>query len=712
MAGKIHPDDSFKEGRAMDLTIEAMEKYWRYGGEPCEYVPSLILHPGYRELEWKRLRYYLHWRSDVFDGLYGDTDSGYIWLHSMELLLVNDDPEEADRCFRGMIEAYKGQNNAVDYILTATSAFHQASNHMMISDYPALNRSLRTLRICMILSSEKFVPLSAEDIRFITGRKGTKIDKYADEMAIIVSSALHEIGRWQKPNGILSLCARPLDTYEKYPFAYDIWYIPKELRFRCRDIKNSEIFVDLTKKLHKACVLYLAGNDDIDSLAGKYAATLRKCIEAHKNGTLGEITAPYRKTGSPWDETMHSHNGRFEAHRKDGVWPSYRFQSRMREYSMVMVPSTGRIDSNPPPEPCYSSMTLGMFGEYQSWKDSVLRGEKTIGRCRGFSWLLSQEILCDPSLDPESAIHALTLCKNNSDSPIDKRIDNAIIELCLIDDLNPPELDRYSDLVRVEALTTRALLSEPPRDLSSEQIRRCWDGESDDPALTDAVNASLKLLHSKGSRLSTIADMRTITQTISTFEGFAGMPISVDVKIFGPGNKDFVRIISSICKIASAAISGEKCPRCPSGFGSNNRDIVCEATLIALKERESKKRRESMANMRLDMSAIEEAENDLRDIAKMLGAEVEDEPLDIGKTIVNIEIKTIVEKTGDPWKDFAAMLTEEQKQYAKECLEGTKVNRTLERAVNSAAADTIGDIVLDNGTAIEDYAQKLKETVC
>ncbi len=711
MAGKVHPEESFKDGRALDLSADAMRRYWRYGGEPCEYVPSLMLHPGYRELEWKRLRYYLHWRSGVYDGVYGDTDAGYVWLHSMELLMVNDDPEEADRCFKGMIDAYGGQNKTVDDVLMGACVFHQAMNRLEISDFPVLDRSMRALRICQILSSDRFVPLSAEDLRFITGRRGATIDRYAEDAAAIVSAALHVIGKWQKPAGILSLCPRPLDASERFPFASEFWFSFKELRFRCRDVRSSETFTVLVKNLHKACVMFLAGKDSIDSLAGEYADTLRACINAHADGTLDRLAAPYRKTGSPWGETLYSRSGNIEAHRKDGTWPSYRFQSRMREYGMMLVPSAGRIDAFPPPEPCYSQMTLGMFAEYQSWKDTVLRGDEASKKAHGYSWLLAQEILCDPALDAESAVRALCLCKKNSDPPMDRRIGNAIMDWCLLKGLEPPEPDRSSDLIRVEALTTRALISEPPGDLSSEQIRRCWNGEPVDSALKDAVNASLKALHSKGSRLSSIADMRTITQTLSVFEGFAGMPISMDMKLFGPGNRDYIRIISSICKIAAATISGDVCPRCPAGFGTKNRDTVRDATVAALKEREDRKRKRSMADMRLDMSAIEEAESDLRDIAKMLGAEVEEESLEKSKTIVAEEKKTIAEKTGDPWKDFAAMLTEEQKQYVQACLKGTKADRTLERAVNSAASDTVGDIVLEDGTVIEDYAQKLAETI-
>ena len=56
----VHPSDSFKDTHEATDLLQSIGRYWRYGGTECEYVPSLLLHPTYRELEWKRLRYYLY----------------------------------------------------------------------------------------------------------------------------------------------------------------------------------------------------------------------------------------------------------------------------------------------------------------------------------------------------------------------------------------------------------------------------------------------------------------------------------------------------------------------------------------------------------------------------------------------------------------------------------------------------------------------------
>ena len=44
-------------------------------------------------------------------------------------------------------------------------------------------------------------------------------------------------------------------------------------------------------------------------------------------------------------------------------------------------------------------------------------------------------------------------------------------------------------------------------------------------------------------------------------------------------------------------------------------------------------------------------------------------------------------------------------------MEGRRPDLRMERAVNEAAMDTVGDVVVEDGRAVEDYADRLEALV-
>ncbi len=63
------------------------------------------------------------------------------------------------------------------------------------------------------------------------------------------------------------------------------------------------------------------------------------------------------------------------------------------------------------------------------------------------------------------------------------------------------------------------------------------------------------------------------------------------------------------------------------------------------------------------------------------------------------------------WEHLAEALEAAEIEYIQRCLEGSKPDFRLEKAVNSVALDVVGDVILDGGEVIEDYIEEVRRAV-
>lgn len=88
-------------------TVRDTERYVDMEPEgPCPYVPSGRRFPDYRNLSPEGLRFYLYWRSRAREGVYGETDEGYVWLYVCELINHGYDDGYVMRELAGLAHAY------------------------------------------------------------------------------------------------------------------------------------------------------------------------------------------------------------------------------------------------------------------------------------------------------------------------------------------------------------------------------------------------------------------------------------------------------------------------------------------------------------------------------------------------------------------------------------------------------------------------------
>ena len=176
IAGRIRPVSAHPGERPPLPDIDEIKRNWRYAGGECAYAGSGGMYPSYSLLDDRQTEYYFYWRSKVFEGIFPDTDHGYIWLHVQELLRV-DDPSENMECLEGMRRAYRGQDENVDKLLDEACGFYSVITGFPPGDAPYFDGRMRAVRICKILS-ENGMCLSKNDMKYLTGKRSKAMEKH------------------------------------------------------------------------------------------------------------------------------------------------------------------------------------------------------------------------------------------------------------------------------------------------------------------------------------------------------------------------------------------------------------------------------------------------------------------------------------------------------------------------------------------------------
>lgn len=120
------------------------------------------------------------------------------------------------------------------------------------------------------------------------------------------------------------------------------------------------------------------------------------------------------------------------------------------------------------------------------------------------------------------------------------------------------------------------------------------------------------------------------------------------------------------------------------------------------------------AGFSLDPELIEESQKDLDAVTRMM--RVDDEPIE--DTVPDVVEHTTEPATG--WEGLSASLTDIMRGYIVSIMDGSSdsflkrngLRRTaIEKEVNTLAMDMVGDIILEDGTLIEDYLDEIEEMI-
>ena len=91
------------------------------GRRDIPYVPSDHWCASYDEMTHEQLEYYLSWRADALNGVYRDTDRGYLWLFLCEAVDSESDPNRRLSVLNGVLRAYGGSSDSIKGLITRTA---------------------------------------------------------------------------------------------------------------------------------------------------------------------------------------------------------------------------------------------------------------------------------------------------------------------------------------------------------------------------------------------------------------------------------------------------------------------------------------------------------------------------------------------------------------------------------------------------------------
>ncbi len=346
----------------------------------------------------------------------------------------------------------------------------------------------------------------------------------------------------------------------------------------------------------------------------------------------------------------------------------------------------------------------------------------------GYLWLLLSELV-SRSPSPEVLDVLVDLFEAYPQESARKLTVSAVSGYALLYGL-PPRPGADIPSYALECWTLDRLLGGQEGSISARALREICDGKKWDrygPVGQDCADICIMVLQAINREcghdwVSECCLLEYITSTETLFKGLAFIPGSgcehnavCAYKNFGYSTEfcqNIARIVKSVMACLNAYGEG-KAPRIRycDAFELDVSDLVKGATAAYL---QSKEREAALKDFALDADAVDEAHRDLEKVTVMMATE---EPEGGGDAPAAAE-EAPSPASGDPWSAFASSLTDAESGLLRSLLDGKDADAELKAmgcplpkaqdSINAKAMDSIGDIVIEDGSVVEDYAEDLR----
>ena len=143
----LHADEDVPSQRVSPHLKNDIDRNWNVEvTERLEYVPSGFSNPDYRSFNDQQRRYYTYWRGQTRKGVYGETDTGYVWLYLCELVNITADHQQ---CLDQLIGLYRAYGQADKDKLISKTCYEYAVLHKLVLPDPSIYESNLTACMCM-----------------------------------------------------------------------------------------------------------------------------------------------------------------------------------------------------------------------------------------------------------------------------------------------------------------------------------------------------------------------------------------------------------------------------------------------------------------------------------------------------------------------------------------------------------------------------------
>lgn len=742
---------SFREDIARGFK-EDVERYSKIRGRLAEFVPSDMQNPDYKALLGPRLDYYLWWRDCADGGTLLAADSGYAWLRCTELINSPGDRTEVLKaivrftkaCSRSMRLAPMVCGLAEEYALAfglpldeipreAPFAESSVLDTWDLTRYPMRRPRAGALLDPSLIKWTKYVQIpdeTMEDIVFMSLR------------------GMDELCRSTKGCGVVRASEPAIGTATIRPFQKFSCFSPVDA-VRMPVASTSEGgFRDLLDAIVRHAVRLLApGVKGLPSVPRTFPNEYRKIVASAVDAAKGAVA---------WDE------GRFRAPLLygEGFWKDDDIEVAAEDGTSppvirpVVFPEIGPLeigtrllDSNWDAESdseerfissgrlrtSYNEMSFLQKAFYVSWRTKARRGRYG-DTDAGYLWLYCTELInhdYDPRAVQDELERAMEAYYDSFPAPIS--LCRAVADHAMLHGFDVPatplnECDEAVICSKLESDPVGSITPGAALYLCPDLPERYIEGSH--TVYTDALTAATRavddvLRKDEGVRLMDLVDKADPFLFRKTL--YSGLwhpsPPSFDSYVsFFRESRRASEMLDCTVRTAVCMINrrlGRQGPKIPQRFERRFVDAISKAVSGVFDDMDRRRRREDMlrevSKLSLDRDAVRTAEDDLDAVTGMMAS---DDPGDVEENAAPAPAPR--SEDGDPWVLFSASLTDIERGYLSSVLRGGSeaflrerrlLRTSVEAAVNEKSMDSVGDVVVEEGTVYDDYIEDLKKVL-
>ena len=375
-------------------------------------------------------------------------------------------------------------------------------------------------------------------------------------------------------------------------------------------------------------------------------------------------------------------------------------------------------------QPDYVSMTTEESAYYFYWRSMVRRG-KYLRSSEGYLFLFTAEII-NMDADAERNLRMLvnvTRVYANMDPFLLDGMADACITYAKINGLPVPRMERAGDFSVASYLLTESLRADPISPISSRVAGRLLYATDQqymdrDHPYGDLFTESLRRIEEHERRhggkrvVDSLGPLRRIQYDVYKQFPYLGTRSRVAVECLdlshGSQARDFLRVTLKTLIRAVRVRDGLTAPL-PVNYPATWRLIIGD-TVRDWAYGRWRTEELTEGSLQLDMSSIKAARHDLNAVSDMMAIEEEAADTEDKEDVPASE-------DDDPWKTLSSVLDDGQKEYLSAAMEGRAAAylraagrrmSAVEEAINSAAMDAVGDIVVEDGRIIEEYDQEIR----
>ncbi len=722
---------------------DAIELYKGEVRDCSEYKPSEYLHPDYSVLEGPRLDYYFWWRSEVDRGVLPQVDSGYAWLRAVELINSADDPEEvlkalrrySETCAKSMRFAPNVCNLPLEYALV---------HGLSLSSVPR-ERPFSKSRVLITWDLTRY-PIRMPDTQLLLDcvfykwydvLKGTD-DRTMADIIMMSLAGIDEFTRSSTGKGVVRSTGCEWEVEDIFPYqGYSDFSGSKHIRMPVVPL-NEGPFHELLEAIVRQAVVFMR----TDGVRGP--SVPKTFPKAYRRIVAAAVDAAVRD--DPWDAKTF----RNTAISDSDIWkdddlevstddadarPSLRplpgaelgnppitsreIDSNWDEESDEIVPyvPSGRMRTS------YRMMDEQQRAFYISWRTQARKGRYT-DTDRGYLWLYCTELI-NHDYVPDNIQNELELAAEAfyDAFPAPRFLFSAATDHALLHGLDAPPVPEQSF---TPAVVYEKIRRDPIGRVSPGMARYCSDYASANKytdgyerlyteVFTEAYRAADAYCAERyGKRMFAMASEGRYKTHVRLYDDlWYPKRMSIDLTYANIwGSNRLLDIFDAILKVCLHSVGkriGRTSPRVPYDIDPELIRAIEGAVDRAFgrieKEDAVAKAMRDASRIKIDRTAVESAESDLKVVTGLMATEEDEEPEES-------PFEASTGTVGDGWEALETALDAVEMDYLRygnDALKGTgRRPQAVEESINNKAMDAVGDAIMEDGTVFEDYEEDVR----